>query len=88
MDDCFFEYRINQYQKLNLTVEPVKKVGNHFRFKMLDQDNILIQLHHMGLYTLPFNNMSRGGKRMIFSSLKLADTLYSELKERFKQALN
>lgn len=29
----------------------------------------------MDLYSLPFNNLSRGGKRMIFSSLFLADAL-------------
>lgn len=42
----------------------------------------------MNLYSLPFNNLSRGGKRMIFSSLKLADALFEELKENFERNLD
>lgn len=39
----------------------------------------------MNLYSLPFNNLSRGGKRMIFSSFLLADTLEQQLKSSIQE---
>lgn len=41
----------------------------------------------MDLYSLPFNNLSRGGKRMIFSSLMLADVLEKNIKESINDCL-
>lgn len=41
----------------------------------------------MDLYSLPFNNLSRGGKRMIFSSLMLSDVLEKNIKESINDCL-
>ena len=80
MDELFFGLKITNNQNIKLTVSPIHKVDNHFRFNIVDHDNLLMELHHMDLYSLPFNSLSRGGKRMIFSSLKLADILFDGLK--------
>jgi hypothetical protein len=65
----------------------MEKKENYFQFKIHDPDNILMELHKMDLYTLPFNNLSRGGKRMIFSSIKLSDILYQGIKFELEQNL-
>ena len=75
LDEYFFGPKLSWDRKPRLTIDSMQKTKNYFSFKINDQDNLLLELHKMNIYSLPFNNLSRGGKRMIFSSLKLADTL-------------
>lgn len=79
MDECFFGPNLNG-EKLNLTIYNLEKKTNYFQFSINDPNHILMELHKMDFYTLPFNNLSRGGKRMIFSSLKLSQILYQGIK--------
>jgi len=67
----------------NFIIQNFKKIegGDVYTFDMKDASSILLSLDKYNLYAPPFNQLSRGGQRFIFSSEKLSDSLTNTLKE-------
>ena len=71
-----------QKNNLNYSINSISKYENMdvYKFDLLGSTDILLKLDELKLYTTPFNNDFRGGKRFIFSSKILANKLTSIIK--------
>jgi hypothetical protein len=80
--DTYFEN-----ENINLRTKNVEKLNDGIiKMHIEDDNNILLSIDKMNLYVIPFNNNSRGGKRMIFSSKKLSNKLTKLMEQHIEDS--